>query len=223
MPRANRLADCPAIAQEGPAGPISGGSSRCGSSGRNVLVTGGASGIGLAIAQEFCARGARVLVADRDRDGLARLPALLDPARLLTIEADLAEPGPPAGSVRRPSGCSAASTCSSTTPGSCARRRRWRSRSPSGTSCSPSTSAPSSSSPRRWPADGRARRRRRGVDRLGQRVPGRGARGPLQRDQGGHRLGDALVHDRARAPRGPLQLRRAGRDRRRRGGRGLHR
>jgi NAD(P)-dependent dehydrogenase (short-subunit alcohol dehydrogenase family) len=63
---------------------------------RGVLVTGGASGIGRAIAQEFCARGARVLVADRDRDGLARLPALLDPAdRLLTIEADLAEPDTP--------------------------------------------------------------------------------------------------------------------------------
>ena len=63
---------------------------------RGVLVTGGASGIGRAIAQEFCARGARVLVADRDREGLARLPALLDPAdRLLTIEADLAEPDTP--------------------------------------------------------------------------------------------------------------------------------
>jgi NAD(P)-dependent dehydrogenase (short-subunit alcohol dehydrogenase family) len=63
---------------------------------RGVLVTGGASGIGRAIAQEFCARGARVLVADRDRDGLSRLPALLDPAdRLLTIEADLAEPETP--------------------------------------------------------------------------------------------------------------------------------
>ena len=37
-----------------------------------------------------------MLVADRDRDGLARLPALLDPAdRLLTIEADLAEPDTP--------------------------------------------------------------------------------------------------------------------------------
>ena len=33
---------------------------------RGVLVTGGASGIGLAIAGEFLAEGATVLVADRD-------------------------------------------------------------------------------------------------------------------------------------------------------------
>jgi NAD(P)-dependent dehydrogenase (short-subunit alcohol dehydrogenase family) len=64
--------------------------------GRGVLVTGGASGIGLAIAGEFLARGARVLVADRDRDGLGRLPARLERAdRLSTIEVDLAEPDAP--------------------------------------------------------------------------------------------------------------------------------
>ena len=119
--------------------------------GRGVLVTGGASGIGLAIAGEFLARGARVLVADRDRDGLARLPDRLGgDDRLLTVEADLAEPEAPGGSARRPTTCSAASTCWSTTPGSCARPRRSRSRSPSGTSSSPSTCAPSSSSPSRW-------------------------------------------------------------------------
>ena len=60
---------------------------------RNVLVTGGASGIGLAIAEGFLAEGARVLVADRDRDGLAALPARLsDPERLELVEIDLAEP-----------------------------------------------------------------------------------------------------------------------------------
>ncbi|MQA73027.1 MAG: SDR family oxidoreductase [Solirubrobacterales bacterium] len=60
---------------------------------RNVLVTGGASGIGLAITEELLAEGARVLVADRDRDGLAALPARLpDPARLEVVEIDLAEP-----------------------------------------------------------------------------------------------------------------------------------
>jgi NAD(P)-dependent dehydrogenase (short-subunit alcohol dehydrogenase family) len=64
--------------------------------GRGVLVTGGASGIGLAIAAEFLARGARVLVADRDRDGLARLPARLDgDERLTTVEVDLGEPDAP--------------------------------------------------------------------------------------------------------------------------------
>ena len=64
--------------------------------GRGVLVTGGASGIGLAIAGEFLARGARVLVADRDREGLARLPDRLGgDDRLLTVEVDLAEPETP--------------------------------------------------------------------------------------------------------------------------------
>jgi 3-hydroxybutyrate dehydrogenase len=36
--------------------------------GRRALITGGASGIGLACAREFAARGAHVIVADRDRD-----------------------------------------------------------------------------------------------------------------------------------------------------------
>ena len=63
---------------------------------RNVLITGGASGIGLAIAGAFLAEGARVLVADRDREGLATLPSRLgDPRRLETIEVDLAEPAAP--------------------------------------------------------------------------------------------------------------------------------
>jgi NAD(P)-dependent dehydrogenase (short-subunit alcohol dehydrogenase family) len=61
---------------------------------RNVLVTGGASGIGLAITREFLAEGARVLVADRDRDGLAALPGRVpDPDRLDVIETDLGVPG----------------------------------------------------------------------------------------------------------------------------------
>jgi NAD(P)-dependent dehydrogenase (short-subunit alcohol dehydrogenase family) len=60
---------------------------------RSVLVTGGASGIGLAIAREFLGEGARVLVADRDRDGLAALPERVpDPGRLDVIETDLAAP-----------------------------------------------------------------------------------------------------------------------------------
>jgi 3-oxoacyl-[acyl-carrier protein] reductase len=64
--------------------------------GKNVLVTGGASGIGLAIADAFLAEGARVLVADRDRAGLDALPGKLEaPDRLETIEVDLAEPDAP--------------------------------------------------------------------------------------------------------------------------------
>jgi NAD(P)-dependent dehydrogenase (short-subunit alcohol dehydrogenase family) len=61
---------------------------------RSVLVTGGAGGIGLAIAREFLGEGARVLVADRDRDGLTALPERVpDPGRVEVIETDLAAPG----------------------------------------------------------------------------------------------------------------------------------
>jgi 3-hydroxybutyrate dehydrogenase len=42
-------------------------------SGRRVLVTGGASGIGAACAERFAAAGARVIVADLDGDGAKRV------------------------------------------------------------------------------------------------------------------------------------------------------
>ena len=189
---------------------------------RGVLVTGGASGIGLAIAGEFLARGARVLVADRDRDGLGRLPGRLDGADRLSDDR---------GRPRRARGAGGSL-------GAEAERLLG------GVDVLVNNAGLMRQTPAleisvaEWDElfavnlravffltqavaarDGRARRRCGRLDRLGQRVSDRGARGPLQRDQGRDRLGDALVHDRARPPRRALQLRRAGRDRRRRGGR----
>ena len=43
--------------------------------GRVAFVTGGASGLGLAMARTFLARGARVMLADRDEEGLTRAVA----------------------------------------------------------------------------------------------------------------------------------------------------
>ncbi|NIZ91396.1 SDR family NAD(P)-dependent oxidoreductase [Kineococcus rubinsiae] len=47
--------------------------------GKHALVTGAASGIGLAVARRFAAEGARVVFADRDLDGAARAVADLGP------------------------------------------------------------------------------------------------------------------------------------------------
>lgn len=49
--------------------------------GRHVLVTGGATGIGAAIARRFSEHGARVTVTDLDGEGAARLAATLAGAR----------------------------------------------------------------------------------------------------------------------------------------------
>ncbi|WP_406447729.1 SDR family oxidoreductase [Streptomyces sp. NBC_00876] len=55
---------------------------------RRVLVTGGASGIGAAIARRFLADGDRVAVLDRDRDALARF-AKEGPGAELLLAADV--------------------------------------------------------------------------------------------------------------------------------------
>ena len=59
--------------------------------GKAVVVTGGASGIGLAIVRRFCEKGARVLIADRAAEKLplaAETGALYQRAPMLSVEAD---------------------------------------------------------------------------------------------------------------------------------------
>jgi 3-hydroxybutyrate dehydrogenase len=58
-------------------------------SGRRVLVTGGASGIGAACAEKFAAAGALVTVADRDEQGARKVAGPLGAA---VAGVDLADP-----------------------------------------------------------------------------------------------------------------------------------
>lgn len=67
--------------------------------GRRALVTGGAGGIGAAVAREFSARGAEVVIADLDGDAASALAAELDrrgPARASAWAVDLAATTSPA-------------------------------------------------------------------------------------------------------------------------------
>lgn len=59
-------------------------------SGKGVVITGGASGIGRGCAERFVRDGARVLVIDRDEVGLASLAAA-HPDRVLTAVADVTD------------------------------------------------------------------------------------------------------------------------------------
>jgi meso-butanediol dehydrogenase/(S,S)-butanediol dehydrogenase/diacetyl reductase len=66
---------------------------------RIVLVTGGGSGIGQAVARAFLENGASVAVVGRRRDRLEETLAGHDPARVLAVQADLAEDGAAASVV----------------------------------------------------------------------------------------------------------------------------
>ncbi|MBF6170191.1 SDR family oxidoreductase [Nocardia blacklockiae] len=61
-------------------------SSRAGLAGRVVAVTGGARGIGRAIAAELAGAGARVVIGDIDPDALARAKSELDVAAALPLD-----------------------------------------------------------------------------------------------------------------------------------------
>ncbi len=58
-------------------------------SGRVVIVTGAARGIGRAMVHRFAAAGASILAADRDAAGLAETCASLDPSRVASLVADV--------------------------------------------------------------------------------------------------------------------------------------
>jgi uncharacterized oxidoreductase len=57
---------------------------------QTVLITGGASGIGLALAKRFAARGNTVIVCGRDRAKLADAKSAIP--RLITLRADVSDP-----------------------------------------------------------------------------------------------------------------------------------
>ncbi len=58
-------------------------------SGRTVIVTGAARGIGRSMVEQFAAAGASILAVDRDEAGLAETCQSLDPARVVQLVADV--------------------------------------------------------------------------------------------------------------------------------------
>ncbi len=73
-------------------------------SGKRVVITGGASGIGLATALRFVAEGARVAIMDIDRSGLTAAVER-HPGFRAAIEADVSDPARVEGAFREADAC----------------------------------------------------------------------------------------------------------------------
>lgn len=59
--------------------------------GHNVMVTGGSSGIGLAIAKAFLSEGARVLICARNQKGLDEVAGKINSDHLYTMPLDISK------------------------------------------------------------------------------------------------------------------------------------
>ena len=102
---------------------------------RNAVVTGAASGIGLAVTEAFVAAGMRVLMTDRD-DALVASHAerLADGgAAVRAMTVDVTDPDAVERAGLRPSSTSGSCTSRSTTPASSSRATPGSCRSPNGT------------------------------------------------------------------------------------------
>ena len=61
------------------------------SEGRTAVITGGASGIGLASAEQFLSAGMNIVIADRDEAALTKAAAKLGEARVLAVACDVTD------------------------------------------------------------------------------------------------------------------------------------
>ena len=60
--------------------------------GRTALVTGGASGIGFAVARQLAELGAKIAIADVSIDGAKTAAGKLDGAEVMVVEVDVRDP-----------------------------------------------------------------------------------------------------------------------------------
>jgi 3-oxoacyl-[acyl-carrier protein] reductase len=61
--------------------------------GKNIIITGGSDGIGLAMARKFIAAGANVLITGRNAERLEAAASSIDSTRLHTLQWDVSDMG----------------------------------------------------------------------------------------------------------------------------------